>query len=434
VPVPDALARDYILLALRLDQHLPGLVDAYVGPADLKARTELEDPPPPARLRAAADDLLARLPTEAAEPDRRAWLEAQVIALATHAARLDGESLPYREFVRRCLGVTPERREEARFDRAAAEIEAALPRDVAPGEPLVNRLAAWDAGFEVPPGRVLEVAAWLVDRVRAATADLVGLPAGESVSIGLVRGQPWTAFCWFDGAGRSRIDLNVDLPIRARDLVHVIAHETYPGHHAEHAWKERELVEGAGRLEASILLIDAPECVISEGLADVGVGLAWPPDREVDGLLELHERAGLAIAADPAAARTAAEITARLVQPRRVLSEARLNAALLRHADGADRDAVVAYLEAAASMPRERAEKSVDFLDHPLWRPYLFAYHDGEALLRQWLEAVPVAARPARFGRLLREPLTPAAVAAEVGATQFARSEPTMGASSNRTM
>ena len=35
VPAPDAVARDYILLALRLDQHITGLVDGYFGPADL---------------------------------------------------------------------------------------------------------------------------------------------------------------------------------------------------------------------------------------------------------------------------------------------------------------------------------------------------------------------------------------------------------------
>ena len=42
VPVPDPVARDYLLLGLRLDQHIPGLVDAYFGPADLKARVDIE--------------------------------------------------------------------------------------------------------------------------------------------------------------------------------------------------------------------------------------------------------------------------------------------------------------------------------------------------------------------------------------------------------
>ena len=31
VPAADPVARDYILLSLRLDQHIPGLVDGYFG-------------------------------------------------------------------------------------------------------------------------------------------------------------------------------------------------------------------------------------------------------------------------------------------------------------------------------------------------------------------------------------------------------------------
>ena len=50
VPVPDPVARDYILLALRLDQHLPGTVDGFYGPAELKAQVDMEQLRPPARL------------------------------------------------------------------------------------------------------------------------------------------------------------------------------------------------------------------------------------------------------------------------------------------------------------------------------------------------------------------------------------------------
>ena len=42
VPAPDPIAADYIRLGLRLDQHIPGLVDGYFGPADLKAEVDME--------------------------------------------------------------------------------------------------------------------------------------------------------------------------------------------------------------------------------------------------------------------------------------------------------------------------------------------------------------------------------------------------------
>jgi hypothetical protein len=55
------------------------------------------------------------------------------------------------------------------------------------------------------------------------------------------------------------------------------------------------------------------------------------------------------------------------------------------------------------------ATKRLAFIEHPLWRIYVFVYAEGEALLARWLDAVPPVDRPARFGRLLHEQLTPAA-------------------------
>ena len=51
VPAPDPIAEEYLLLALRLDQRIPGLVDGYFGPAALKARIDTEQLRAPARLR-----------------------------------------------------------------------------------------------------------------------------------------------------------------------------------------------------------------------------------------------------------------------------------------------------------------------------------------------------------------------------------------------
>ena len=81
VPAPDPIATEYLLLGLRLDQHSPGLVDGYFGPAALKAQVDLEQPRPPARLREDARTLQRRVVTEVANPDRRAWLGAQLVAL-----------------------------------------------------------------------------------------------------------------------------------------------------------------------------------------------------------------------------------------------------------------------------------------------------------------------------------------------------------------
>jgi hypothetical protein len=184
---------------------------------------------------------------------------------------------------------------------------------------------------------------------------------------------------------------------------------------AEHAWKEADLVDGAGRLEASILLINTPECPISEGLADLGTRFAVTDDEWPDLLVELFELAGLPVAADPAAARATADRVVALRAHRSTLAPIRGNAALLRHADGRSHEEVLDYLVTVGGFAPAVAAKRLEFIEHPLWRTYVFVYAEGEALLRRWLEVVPLEERTGRFGRLLHEQLTPASILAALG-------------------
>jgi hypothetical protein len=408
VPAPDPVARDYLLLGLRLEQHIPGIVDGYFGPAALKAQVDTEQLRAPARLRDDAADLRSRLSSEVPEPDRRAWLDAQLVAMETHASAVAGDVLPYLDHVERCFSYRPPRRPDTEFEAAAAAVDALLPGD----EPLADRLSALDKRFEIPPDRIAGIVGWLTDRLRATAAPTFGLPDGEDLRISLVTGQPWGAYNWFDGGGRSRIDINTDLPVRASSLPSMVAHEAYPGHHLEHAWKEADLVDRQGRLESSILLLNTPECLISEGLADLGYRFAVAPDDRIDLFAELFERAGLAFAADPGELRRTAALAVALEGPRQALGAVDGNAAILRHAEGASREDVVAYLVEVGGYAPDRAPRKLEFIEHPMWRTYVFVYAEGEAMLGRWLDAVPAPERPARFGRLLHEQITPGAVTA----------------------
>jgi hypothetical protein len=429
VPVPDAVARDYLLLALRLDQRIAGLVDGYFGPADLKAKVDTEPLRSPVRLVEDASALRARLAAEVEEPDRRRWLDAQLVALEAQARALAGDGLPYLEHVTACFDYEPTRTPEAVFDAAAAELEglfagdeardgdATLPADAS----LADRIAAWDRRFTIPPDRVARVVDALVPQLRRRAETLFGLPDGEALAVSLVRNQPWSGYNWYDGGRRSRVDLNTDLPIRAADLLSVLPHETYPGHHLEHAWHEAHLVDGLGRMEASVLCINAPECLLSEGLADLGRRFAVPPDEEVDLLVEVYRLARLpglsgAGPGDVARARATAERQVAITRAHAAVRGVAGNAALMLHADGAPREEVLAYLERRLLSTPERAAKRLEFISHPLWRTYVFVYFEGERLLRRWLEMVPAAEQPARFRRLLVELLTPSAIVAEIGA------------------
>jgi hypothetical protein len=415
VPDPDPIAADYLRLALRLDQHLPGFVDGYFGPAAIKAQVDLEPLRPPAVLATEAAGLRARLGQEVREAGRAAWLGVQLVAIEANARALveapDGYTgQAYLEHVQGCFDWLPERRPATLFAQARAEVDRLLP---GPGS-TIERLAAWDASLVVPVDRLQVLVDWLLAILRERARVTFGLPAGEALRVGLVTGQPWAAYNWYDGGLRSRVNVNIDLPIRAPDLIGLLAHEAYPGHHLEHAWKEAQLVRIEGRLESSVLLINTPECLISEGLADLGRRFAVSSAGEPELLAELLDRAQLAHRSDGLATIELVRIAIALRPPRQRLGEFAVNAALRRHVDGADHETVRMEFEQAALLTPERAEKRLEFIEHPLWRTYIFAYAEGEALLGRWLELVPEAERPGRFRRLLVEQLTPAKLAGDL--------------------
>ena len=74
----------------------------------------------------------------------------------------------------------------------------------------------------------------------------------------------------------------------------------------------------------------------------------------------------------------------------------------------------LAYLRDVGRFPPDVAAKRLEFIEDPLSRPYVFVYAEGEALLARWVETVEAPDRVGRFGRLLREQVTPGRLLAEL--------------------
>jgi hypothetical protein len=272
---------------------------------------------------------------------------------------------------------------------------------------LRDRMRAWNERFTIAAERLPGLLDWLVERLREATAAVYPLPEGESLRVGVVTGQPWTAYNWYDGGRRSRVDVNTDLPVRLGGLVETMSHETFPGHHLEHAWKEARLVDEQGRVESTVLLLNTPESYISEGLAELGRRFVLDDDLQVELLTGAYSRAGVDGAEEEA--RVQIGINASL----RRIRGAGGDAALRLHAAGESKAAVRQFLEEEALQEPERAAKTIEFISHPMWRTYVFSYAGGEKLLARWCEAAGDGARD-RFFRLLTEQLTPSGIAEEV--------------------
>ena len=386
----------YLELGLRLGRLLDGLVDAYYGPAAIKQRVDNEPAPDPARLTVDARRLLADLDAGEGDLDahRRRWIRGQVRGLLVTARRFAGESIGFEDEVEECYGVRPTRVPDDELEAAHRRIDAALPGS----GPLGERLVAWREAQAVPVDRLRDAIASLADDFRERTRRLFGLPDGERIDFDLVQNEPWSGFNYYLGDLHSRVVINTDLPVLSTSLGHLVAHEAYPGHHTEHTRKEVGLVRRRGHDEETIFLVGTPQCLLAEGLADLGLEVIVP-SRQHETVAE-HLR--------PLGIRYDAEIAAAVAEAGELLGNAvRGNVALLLHVDGASEDDAIAYAERWGLLPRNRAAKVVQFQTDPTWRAYIFCYIDGLRLCRRFVDG-----DPARFERLITEALLPDDLAA----------------------
>jgi hypothetical protein len=380
------VAVEYIELGLRLGKHMDGLVDSYYGPAEIKERVDAEEPRDPGSL---AEDA-ARLSDSlgGVEEDRRRWLAAQLVGLETAARKLGGAELSFEEEVERYYGIPARRTPESEFEAAHEALDAVLPGNGS----LEERYRAWREDDVIPADRLSDVVERLNTALGERAAGLVGLPEGESVEYEYVSDKPWTAYNYYCGGLKSRIEVNTDVPSAPDLVVEWVAHETYPGHHTEHAWKE-QLLTRAGRLEESIVLIPTPQSVVSEGIATVAAEIALGDERQD---LTASTVADTGVRYDP-------DLSRAVMKAFEPFSGVSTNAALLLHVDGGSVDDAREYVMHWALASEKRADHVIAFINDPMWRSYITTYPNGHRLCKEW-----VAGDVGRFKRLLTEQLTPA--------------------------
>lgn len=392
------LVEEYLLLGLRFDRLEGGFVDAWTGPPALKAQADSGPVPRATDLARRARELLAELPSAGLPPQREAFLRGQLTGLECSGRVMAGEPVTFVDQVEAYFQVRPELGDEGAYADAHRRLDALLPGD----GPLLERYTAYRDTQSVPPHlletAVREVSTVLREQARAA----FDLPDGEHVVYEVVTDRPWAGFNYYEGGSRSRVAINADLPVGLGSLPVLVAHESYPGHHTERCRKQA--VHG-DLPEETIWLVNTPENLLAEGLADLGLRGLGLADRSA---LWSELYADLGIAYD-------AELGRQVAEAAGVLGAVRQDVALLLHDRGATADEAEAHLSRWALQSPARARRTVRFLTDPLWRAYMTTYVEGERLLSRWLDARP-AGTPVqdRFARLLDEQLTPSALTAEL--------------------
>ena len=385
---------EFVRLALALDEHLPGYVDSYFGPSEWaqEARQVGKLPLPDLTQRV---DQLAMNVSQMNEWDlqRKDFLLHQISAMQMSLRLLAGENVPLAEEVQALYDVQPTWKDESNFMEAQKQLDEILPA----GGSLKERLERWKNSLEIPIEKVRELLPLGINRLRELTHKKFRLPEEESFVAEFVSSQPWSAYNWYLGEFKSRIDINTDLPLRVNALPGLIAHEAYPGHHTELCIKEAKLIRQMGFQEHVLTLINSPSCVIAEGIATTALkAVLSDDDLEEWYRKEILPRAGMP-----------------RVDPRMIIEVGRAgqkmaglwgNAAFMLHDQKKSKHEIISYLQKYEMSTEQEAEKAFQFLSNPLYRSYIFTYHVGHDLLEELFSR---ADRDEYFARLLEEPVTP---------------------------
>ncbi|WP_174262091.1 DUF885 domain-containing protein [Mycobacterium gallinarum] len=391
----STLIREYLMLGLRFDRVEDGYVDSFTGDPELRRIVANEPPPEPADLTHQAERLLAELDAGTdLEQSRAEFIAAHLRALACAGRKFSGQNVGFVDEVDAYFDVRIAKGDPEQYRQAHAKLDEALGGT----GPLAERMTAYRAGEEVPPDRLEECihafSSALRDRVRAEYP----LPDAETITYEVVTDKPWSGFNYYLGNYTSTVAVNADLKQQMSNLPRLVAHESYPGHHTEHCRKEAGLVEGLGQAEQTIFLVNTPQCLMAEGLADLALYATIGPNWG-SWAAEIYADLGLSFDGDRAQAVSEAAAT---------LADVRQDAALMLHDEHRDVDDVVEFLRRWLLVNDERARQMLRFLSSPLWRAYTSTYVEGYRLLRAWLEARPAnVSLTQRFGRLLDEPLIP---------------------------
>jgi len=402
----DQIAEGYVKLALAYGELEPGYIDAYYGPPEWQqqAKDQKKSLIALRNVLAKLQGDLATAPYEGEAPAdlielRRAYLRNQLGSMAARMRMKGGWKPVFDDEAVAVYDMQAPRYDESDFDRALEKLDQLLP----PGAgSLADRYNAYLARYAVPGSRLGTVMQTAIDEARKATQQYYRLPQGESFELAFVKDKPWSAYNWYQGGYKSRIEVNTDLPVTIDRVIQLAVHEGYPGHHVYNAVLEDQMVVGRGWVEFQVYPLFSPQSFIAEGTADYAVELAFPKPARTKLLGTLFAIAGLPT--------RDIEQYDEITQVAKQLSGASIEAAR-RYRDGRmDRDQTIAWLQSYALYSPERAKQRLDFID--TYGAYVINYAYGEEMVRNWVQRTsgsdqPDPAQWAAFWELISKPRSP---------------------------
>ncbi len=388
----------YLRLTLEAGTHEAEWVDAYYGPAALKA-SAVANPRSLAQLLIDAKAMITTLDEATfapAEMRRAKALRGMLVAAETRLQMLQGRKFSFADEAQGQFATVPELKPLSEYDSVLTRLEMLIPGT----GPLATRVDAFNERFTIPKERLQKVFDVAIAECKRRTAAHIKLPDGETFTMEFVTGKPWSGYNYYKGNYKSLIQINTDLPIRISRAVDLGCHEGYPGHHVLNLMVESKMARANGWKEYEVNPLYSPTSVLSEGSANYGIDLAFPgPERLKFERDILYPLAGL----DP----KTAESYWNMQQMTEALSGARLTIAKMYLDGEVTRAHALELTQKYLLLSPARAEQSIGFTDH--YRSYVINYGWGKDLVRNYIERgnPDAKTRWTRMEKILSEPTLP---------------------------
>jgi len=225
-----------------------------------------------------SNSLLNKLDLQGYHIKRERYLEKMLTATTTSIELLNGIEISIKDQFLKLYNVALQPANESELKNLKNEYDEAYG---GPGS-LEERLEKLRLKRRVPEEKVFEFFKRALKITEKRTKELFInlLPENEQILLDLTQEKnndkiKWACYEWYLGNYNSRIEVNPKFDMYWTVLLMYSAHEGYPGHHTEFSVKECRLYRELNQFEHSILLLNSPKLLISEGIADLALNVLF---------------------------------------------------------------------------------------------------------------------------------------------------------------
>lgn len=369
----EPFIKEYLLLALRINKIFDGYVDSYFGPQELKDMVENEKPKSTNQLIIKVKQLKKELPEQINNSLRQRYLKANLEAMDVFINVLNGKSVDFFDQLEAILGIRPK---PVQDDRKFYDLQEQFNQVYLGKGTLAERMEAYKQRRRIPTSELICNFEKALKITRKRTNDLFEdiLPESESFNVRLTEEKVgWAFFNHYKGNFNSVIEINPFQPLYWTTFIPNAAHEGYPGHHTEFTVKDYVLNKQLNWCEHSIILMNTPAGVVTEGIAETATYILFTPEEKTR--LELEEFCPNPKEED------SFDVLVKQFELKYKVKQFVIHLANLANIEGWSKEKLLDYGTNFGFLPKANLQSDIQFMLNPTYRIIYYTYNYGRELI-----------------------------------------------------